>query len=105
MIIYFYSNKKKAGKSLILSAFSLLLSNNKIKNIAIKPIFNNSSKDDINTQAHLNKILNQKTSFKPRAITDIKSKKANSNLMSEINNLDKKNTFLGIKAIIQADAR
>ena len=59
MIIYFYSNKKKAGKSLILSAFSLLLSNNKIKNIAIKPIFNNSSKDDINTQAHLNKILNQ----------------------------------------------
>ena len=90
MIIYFYSNKKKAGKSLILSAFSLLLSNNKIKNIAIKPIFNNSSKDDINTQAHLNKILNQKTSFEPRAITDIKSKKAISNLMSEINNLDKK---------------
>ena len=90
MIIYFYSNKKKAGKSLILSAFSLLLSNNKIKNIAIKPIFNNSSKDDINTQAHLNKILNQKTSFEPRSITDIKSKKAISNLMSEINNLDKK---------------
>ena len=90
MIIYFYSNKKKAGKSLILSAFSLLLSNNKIKNIAIKPIFNNSSKDDINTQAHLNKILNQKTSFEPRAITDIKSKKEISNLMSEINNLDKK---------------
>ena len=90
MIIYFYSNKKKAGKSLILSAFSLLLSNNKIKNIAIKPIFNNSSKDDIDTQAHLNKILNQKTSFEPRAITDIKSKKEISNLMSEINNLDKK---------------
>ena len=90
MIIYFYSNKKKAGKSLILSAFSLLLSNNKIKNIAIKPIFNNSSKDDINTQAHLNKILNQKTSFEPRAITDMKSKKEISNLMSEINNLDKK---------------
>ena len=90
MIIYFYSNKKKAGKSLILSAFSLLLSNNKIKNIAIKPIFNNSSKDDINTQSHLNKILNQKTTFESRSLTDIKSKKEISNLMSEINALDKK---------------
>ena len=90
MIIYFYSNKKKAGKSLILSAFSLLLSNNKIKNIAIKPIFNNSSKDDINTQSHLNKILNQKTTFESRSLTDIKSKKEISSLMSEINALDKK---------------
>ena len=90
MIIYFYSNKKKAGKSLILSAFSLLLSNNKIKNIAIKPIFNNSSKDDINTQSHLNKILDQKTTFESRSLTDIKSKKEISNLMSEIKNLDKK---------------
>jgi len=90
MIIYFYSNKKKAGKSLILSAFSLLLSNNKIKNIAIKPIFNNSSKDDINTQSHLNNILRQKTTFESRSLTDIKSKKEISNLMSEIKNLDKK---------------
>ena len=90
MIIYFYSNKKKAGKSLILSAFSLLLSNNKIKNIAIKPIFNNSSKDDINTQSHINKILNQKTTFESRSLTDIKSKKEISSLMSEINALDKK---------------
>lgn len=90
MIIYFYSNKKKAGKSLILSAFSLLLSNNKIKNIAIKPIFNNSSKDDINTQSHLNNILGQKTTFESRSLTDIKSKKEISNLMSEIKNLDKK---------------
>ncbi|MBU92971.1 MAG: hypothetical protein CL723_00065 [Chloroflexi bacterium] len=90
MIIYFYSNKKKAGKSLILSAFSLLLSNNKIKNIAIKPIFNNSSKDDINTQSHLNNILGQKTTFKSRSLTDIKSKNAISKLMSEIKNLDKK---------------
>ena len=90
MIIYFYSNKKKAGKSLILSAFSLLLSNNKIKNIAIKPIFNNSSKDDINTQSHLNKILDQKTTFESRSLTDIKSKKEISSLMSEINALDKK---------------
>ena len=90
MIIYFYSNKKKAGKSLILSAFSLLLSNSKIKNIAIKPIFNNSSKDDINTQSHLNKILNQKTTFESRSLTDIKSKKEISSLMSEINALDKK---------------
>ena len=90
MIIYFYSNKKKAGKSLILSAFSLLLSNNKIKNIAIKPIFNNSSKDDINTQSHLNKILDQKTTFESRCLTDIKSKKEISSLMSEINALDKK---------------
>ncbi len=90
MIIYFYSNKKKAGKSLILSAFSLLLSNNKIKNIAIKPIFNNSSKDDINTQSQLNKILDQKTNFESKSLTDIKSKKEISNLMSEINALDKK---------------
>lgn len=90
MIIYFYSNKKKAGKSLILSAFSLLLSNKKIKNIAIKPIFNNSSKDDINTQSHLNNILGQKTTFESRSLTDIKSKKEISNLMSEIKNLDKK---------------
>ena len=90
MIIYFYSNKKKAGKSLILSAFSLLLSNNKIKNIAIKPIFNNSSKDDINTQSHLIKILDQKTTFESRSLTDIKSKKEISSLMSEINALDKK---------------
>jgi len=90
MIIYFYSNKKKAGKSLILSAFSVLLSNNKIKNIAIKPIFNNSSKDDINTQSHLNKILNQKTTFEPRSLANMKSKKEITDLMSEINNLDKK---------------
>ena len=90
MIIYFYSNKKKAGKSLILSAFSLLLSNKKIKNIAIKPIFNNSSKDDINTQSHLNNILGQKTTFESRSLTDKKSKKEISNLMSEIKNLDKK---------------
>jgi len=90
MIIYFYSNKKKAGKSLILSAFSLLLSNKKIKNIAIKPIFNNSSKDDINTQSHLNNILGQKTTFESRSLTDIKSKKEISNLMSEIKNLVKK---------------
>ena len=66
------------------------MSNNKIKNIAIKPIFNNSSKDDINTQSHLNKILNQKTTFESRSLTDIKSKKEISSLMSEINALDKK---------------
>ena len=66
------------------------MSNKKIKNIAIKPIFNNSSKDDINTQSHLNNILGQKTTFESRSLTDIKSKKEISNLMSEIKNLDKK---------------
>ena len=39
MIINFYSDKQNAGKSLILSAFSHLLTVKNIKNIAINPIF------------------------------------------------------------------
>ena len=52
MIIYFYSNKPKAGKSLILSAFSYLMSEKNIKNIAINPILNNSLNDMEQTQSN-----------------------------------------------------
>ena len=56
MIIYFYSNKPKAGKSLILSAFSYLMSEKNIKNIAINPILNNSLNDTQQTQSNFNEL-------------------------------------------------
>ncbi|MFL2634576.1 MAG: DRTGG domain-containing protein [Dehalococcoidia bacterium] len=90
MIIYFYSNKPKAGKSLILSAFSYLLSEKNIKNIAINPILNNSSNDTQQTQSNFNALLSQNTKFKPKDITQVKSKQSIDDLSKEIEGLAKK---------------
>ena len=90
MIINFYSNKQNAGKSLILSAFSHLLTVKNIKNIAINPILNISSKDKDQTQSILNDLLKQKTNFKSHDIKDINTKSKIDKLVTEIENLDSK---------------
>ena len=90
MIINFYSNKQNAGKSLILSAFSHLLTVKNIKNIAINPILNISSKDTDQTQLNLNDLLEQKTNFKSHDIKDINTKSKIDKLINEIENLDSK---------------
>jgi len=90
MIIYFYSNKPKAGKSLILSAFSNLLTEKNIKNIAIKPIFDPSSKDDSETQSNFNELLSQKTLFKSQSASTKQTNNDLKEFISNIENLDKK---------------
>ena len=90
MIIYFYSNKPKAGKSLILSAFSYLMSEKNIKNIAINPILNNSLNDIEQTQSNFNELLSQSTKFKPKDIAQVKSKQSINDLSKEIEGLSKK---------------
>ncbi len=90
MIIYFYSNKPKAGKSLILSAFSYLLSEKNIKNIAINPILNNSLNDTHQTQSNFNELLSQSTKFKPKDIAQVKTKQSINDLNKEIEGLAKK---------------
>jgi BioD-like phosphotransacetylase family protein len=90
MIIYFYSNKPRAGKSLILSAFSNLLTKKNIKNIAIKPIFDPSSKDDSETQSNFNELLAQNTQFQSQSASIKQTKNDLKEFVSEIQNLNKK---------------